>query len=215
MNIIEEIELSLPAESTIPNSGVAGIADRISGQLAIWAGKKESDPSMFETLKAYWDNVNFGWNGDPNIPWSAAFVSYVLGGDFPGSAAHRKYVEKVIATDGPWTAHSIPKNADKIQLNPGDVLVKPRSGNRYNSHGAVVYSVQNGVASLVGGNVSNTAKIEDKIAVDSQGRPVESMAPWLIVLKREQKKSLTGSAGFAVPFAVLALGSLYLIARNA
>jgi len=215
MNIIEEIELSLPEENAIPHSGVPGIADRISEELSIWAGRKESDPSMFATLKGYWDSINFGWNGDPNVPWSAAFVSYVLGGDFPGSAAHRKYVEKVIASNGPWNAHSIPKNADKIQLNPGDVLVKPRSGNRYNSHGAVVYSVQNGVASLAGGNVSNTAKIEDEIAVDSQGRPVESMAPWLIVLKREQKKSLTESAGSAVPFAVLALASLYLIVRNA
>ena len=208
-NVIIDIERSLPAVEAIPESYVPGIAGRISEQLDAWSGKKEGDPSMLDTLREYWSSVGWtNWGGDTDIPWSAAFVSYVLGGDFPGESAHRKYVQRVIdEDDNAWRAFSVPKNLDRLKLRPGDVLVKPRSGGWGNSHGAVVYRVRDGVAELAGGNVSNTAKVEDEIPVDSDGRPTEGMGPWLVVLKRPGSAlSVLKAAGAALAMLLAYLG---------
>ncbi|MFQ5428723.1 MAG: methyl-accepting chemotaxis protein, partial [Phycisphaerae bacterium] len=65
--------------------------ERIAGQLEEWSGRKETDPSMLDTLAEYWDSVGWtGWGGDTSIPWSAAFISWIQGGDFPGASSHRK-----------------------------------------------------------------------------------------------------------------------------
>jgi len=208
-NAIIDIERGLPEVDAIPDSFVSGITERISEQLEAWSGKKESDPSMLDTLRAYWDSVGWtNWGGNTDIPWSAAFVSHVLGGDFPAESAHRKYVQRVIdEDDNAWQAFSVPKNIERLRLRPGDVLVKPRSGGWGNSHGAVVYRIRDGVAELAGGNVSNTAKIEDEIPVDPEGRPTEGMGPWLVVLKRPGSGfSLLKSAGAALAMLLAYLG---------
>ena len=215
-NIINDLEAKLPKVSSIPESGVSGIYNIVARELERWAGKKESDASMLDTLRDYWASVGWSWwDGDTDIPWSAAFISYVLGDDFPGSSAHRKYVEKIIDGEAPnWRAYSIPKNIDLIELRPGDVLVKPRSGNYSNSHGAVVMDVTDGVASLAGGNVSNTAKVESKIKTDSTGKIVSGLGSFAIVLKRiSDSPDLEGQKKFPIA----ALGAavlLFLIVRG-
>jgi hypothetical protein len=187
-NVITDIERELTmVQGEIPESGVGSAPHRIAKELSAWQGKTENDPTMQATLNKYWSNIGFDWDNDPDIPWSAAFISYVVGGDFPGEAAHRKYVENIIGSNGPWKAYSIPKNLSKIRLSPGDVLVKPRSGGYGNSHGAVVYRIANNRAELVGGNVGNTAKIEARYSVDPQGRPASGLGDFKIILKRKKK----------------------------
>ena len=203
-NVIEDIEATLGIEDVIPDSGVPGIFERIAGQLEGWNGRKETDPSMLDTLAEYWDSVGWsGWAGDTSIPWSAAFVSWIQGGDFPGASSHRKYVQSIVDGEAPdWIAVSIPKNEDRIRLNPGDVLVKPRPGGWGNSHGAVVWKVEGGKADLVGGNVSNTAKIEASINVDQEGRLLNGAAPYLVVLKKKRSGVSKTAIGLGILIAV-------------
>ena len=100
-NVIEDIEATLGIEDMIPDSGVPGIFEKIADQLEEWSGRKENDPSMLDTLAQYWDSVGWtAWNKDTSIPWSAAFVSYVLGPDFPGASSHRKYIKNIISLGG-------------------------------------------------------------------------------------------------------------------
>ena len=182
-NILFEFEESL--------TGVQGSHKSVStlanSELAIWNGKKETDPSVFDTLKKYWDYVNFGDNWSPsNTPWSSAFVSYILKGQgFPKKAAHRLYIQDIIDGKNPtWGAYSIPKT-DQLQLMVGDVLIKPRSGSYTNTHGDVVYKIENGKAYLVGGNLSNTAKISSIFEVDQEGYTKENVTPYVIILKKK------------------------------
>ena len=187
-NAIEDLESQLDQVSEIFDSGVSGIYDAVSNELRKWQGKQEKDPSVLERLTSYWDSVGWtAWNKDTSIPWSAAFVSYVLGPDFPGASSHRKYIKNIIADDSsPWSAFSIPKNKDIISLSPGDVLIKPRAGGYGNSHGAIVWRIRDGFAELVGGNVANTAKVEDRIKVGKKGRLDESGLPYLLILKKKK-----------------------------
>ncbi len=207
-NIIARIAAQLPVVAKMPRSAAPGVSQRVEEELAAWEGRRETEKSMWERLKLYWDTVpSFGWDGSVGVPWSAVFVSHVVGGDFPASASHYKYVKKAMEDDSPWEVYSVEKNLDKVELQPGDVLVKPRGGSDYNSHGAVVYKVENGVAEVVGGNVGNTAKVEDRIPVDDRGRPTEGMGPWLLIMKRRASplRIVGGIAGLlaiiAAPFA--------------
>ncbi len=49
-NVIEDIEATLGIEDVIPDSVVPGIFEKIAGQLEEWSGRKETDPSMLDTL---------------------------------------------------------------------------------------------------------------------------------------------------------------------
>ena len=214
-NVITDIEATLPRVDFIPDSGVSGIYDTIARELERWIGKKETDQSMLDTLADYWASVGWtGWGGDTSIPWSAAFVSYVLGPDFPGASSHRKYVQEIVAGNAPgWEAFSIPKNLDQIKLNPGDVLVKPRSGGWGNSHGAVVMETGGGVARLAGGNVSNTAKVESEIKIDDDRHIVGNLGSFAVILKNTAPGSSAGgrSASIAPIVAGLALAAFFMI----
>ncbi|MCP4781212.1 MAG: DUF2272 domain-containing protein [bacterium] len=214
-NVITDIEATLPRVDFIPDSGVSGIYDTIARELERWIGKKETDQSMLDTLADYWASVGWtSWDKNTSTPWSAAFVSYVLGPDFPGASSHRKYVQEIVAGSAPdWEAFSIPKNLDQIKLNPGDVLVKPRSGGWGNSHGAVVMEAGGGVARLAGGNVSNTAKVESEIKIDDDRHIVGDLGSFAVILKNTAAGSSAGgrSASIAPIVAGLALAAFFLI----
>lgn len=214
-NVITDIEATLPRVDFIPDSGVSGIYDTIARELERWIGKKETDQSMLDTLADYWASVGWtSWDKNTSTPWSAAFVSYVLGPDFPGASSHRKYVQEIVAGNAPgWEAFSIPKNLDQIKLNPGDVLVKPRSGGWGNSHGAVVMETGGGVARLAGGNVSNTAKVESEIKIDDDRHIVGNLGSFAVILKNTAPGSSAGgrSASIAPIVAGLALAAFFMI----
>jgi hypothetical protein len=218
-NVITDIEATLPRADFIPDSGVAGIYDTIARELERWIGKKETDQSMLDTLADYWASVGWNsWDKNTSTPWSAAFVSYVLGPDFPGASSHRKYVQEIVSGNAPgWEAFSIPKNLDQIKLNPGDVLVKPRSGGWGNSHGAVVMEAGGGVARLAGGNVSNTAKVELEIKIDDDRHIVGNLGSFAVILKNTAPGSSAGgrSASIAPIVAGLALAAFFLIRGSA
>ena len=84
-----------------------------------------------------------------------------------------------------WEAFSIPKNKDKLVIQPGDVLIKERydPGNKYATHGDVVAFVRGNKASLVGGNVSNTAKVIGTVDLNSDGT-IRNSGKYQILLKK-------------------------------
>lgn len=192
-------------------SGVSGSHKSVEtlgvSELEKWSGRKETDPNMYSTLKEYWDYVQFGDNWSPSgTPWSSAFVSYILkGSGFPKRAAHRLYIEDIMQGKNPtWGAYSIAKT-DELQLNVGDVLIKPRSADYNATHGDVVYKIENGKAYLVGGNLSNTAKVGAIFDVDEEGFVKESVSPYMIILKKK------GSESRVNPLLILGVVSLIAV----
>lgn len=209
MNVISDTEKTL--------DGVSGqfqsidLVDSGEREILFWKNKKETDVEAYPRLKEYWDYVKFGDNWSPSgTPWSSAFISYVLRGQgFPKKAAHRLYMKDIIDGKNPsWGAYSIPKT-DNLQLHVGDVLIKPRSGDYNNSHGDVVYKIEDGQAFLIGGNLGNSARVTEIFRVDNKGFVQEDVSPYLVILKKKGT-----STKIMIPLVVGALASLFFITRN-
>jgi len=203
MNVITEIEKDLPPVDSIPNSGVAEVPSRVAQELKFWTGLKETDGEAKPRLAQYWSGS--GWQPDEwtpsGTPWSAVFISHLVrGSGFEPSASHYGYTESILSGKSPgWKAYSIPKNLSQIKLNPGDILIKPRGSGgapgtdgHYRTHGDIVYRIDGspGQALLVGGNVGDTAKIVGRINVDADGKPTQSLHPYVVILKREKKSGM-------------------------
>jgi len=189
MNILYKFENELPAVfGTHENKLDMSIVEE---QLTMWQGKTETDPSVYPQLKKYWDYVKFGDGWTPTgTAWSSAFISYVLQNEeFPKRSAHYQYIEDIMNGKYPsWSAFSIPKS-NNLSLEIGNVLVRPRSSSDTATHGDVVYKIEKGLAYLVGGNMSNTAKIVEIIEVDQNNRPKKPIEDYIIILKKKRKFS--------------------------
>lgn len=171
-----------------------------------WKGKKETDSIVYPRLKTYWSYTIPNWQDwtPSSVPWSAAYISWVLRSQqFPKDASHANYSEKIINQDGPWHAYSIPKTKD-LKLQIGNVLVRPRSTSYTASHGDVVYKFENGYALLSGGNVSDTAKIARRIRVDENGFVLDDINDYKIILKKKSTMPW-------IPIIGLLLGATVLI----
>jgi hypothetical protein len=197
-NILFDIEKELP-----PVTGSFQDVDQTitKNELPKWNNKVETDPTMYNTLKNYWDYVQYGDGWTPSeTAWSSAFISYVLqNADFPKRSAHFQYIQDIQKNNFPsWGAYSIPKT-ERLKLNVGDVLIRPRNTSDYATHGDIVYMIDNGLAYLVGGNVSNTAKIVGTLKVDSDGTLQEPIYNYIVILKKKRNLgmiiSVLGVAG--------------------
>jgi len=184
-NILYSIEKKLPTISKKITSKPLRIKSRLADEISFWQGKKETSSGAYDRLKKYWDNTSIGSWTASGTPWSAAFISYILKGErFKGQASHYQYTQDVIDGKNPgWEAFSIPKNKNKIKVQVGDILIKPRSGGEYNTHGDLVGSVRLGRASLYGGNVGNTAKKVGTISLNPDGT-IRDAGKYLVILKK-------------------------------
>ena len=75
---------------------------------------------------------------------------------------------------------------EKVVLQVGDVLVRPRPGEPTFSHGDIVYLVKDGIAYLAGGNLNSTVQIGIKMPLNIDGTPV-SPGRYLVVLKKSPR----------------------------
>ena len=140
----------------------------------------------------YWQTAGLTDWTPTGTPWSAAWVSHMLrGSGFAPSAAHWRYTESVISGESPgWTAYSIPNNIGGVRVEPGDVLIKPRdsgavgSPEYYRTHGDIVYTVGDGKAVLVGGNLSDRVQVSASLPVDDGGY-LTSEGDYLVILKKK------------------------------
>ena len=104
-----------------------------------------------------------------------------------GADAHWGYVIAVAQGASPhWAAWDI--RAGKYKAQVGDILVKGRASpipRAYDSHGDLVYKIEDNEAKLVGGNVSQTAKEVDQIQLDSDGfYSANNLGTYTILLKK-------------------------------
>lgn len=176
-----------------------------------WNGKKETDPSMSDTLVSYWKGIGLNYTPSQmqssswqnNNPWSASYVSHLIknsGYNFKGGATHSSYAvqgksdRKQNIKNRYWAFR--PSENKKIEV--GDILVKNRGGGNYNydtivsgvkSHGDVIFDIvsDNGkkIAYYQGGNLSNSVG-RGKITLSENGLlPKDS--PYFLQLKYIEK----------------------------
>jgi peptidoglycan hydrolase-like protein with peptidoglycan-binding domain len=170
------------------------------GEFARWnqGQTPESDPSMRAVLEGYWRATPVGVPTTPtwwsNIPWSAAFVSWVMknagaGSNFQYSNAHTDYVgaakrNRLANNSNPFKAYRL----TEIAPRPGDLVCVERqddqgnwSGVNYDnvdqgfraSHCDIVVEVQPGKLITIGGNVSNSVS-DTPVQIDSTGYVIQS-----------------------------------------
>lgn len=178
---------------------ISNIKSRVDGEATLWSGKQTNSSGMRSVLNKYFNDssapkfgTGFITTGDPKTwtAWSAAFISWILkeAGQFPGSSAHWRYCKTALENrqtgGGPWRLFSLRR--EKVVLQVGDVLVRPRPGEPTFSHGDVVYLVKDGIAYLAGGNLSSTVQIDIKMPLNIDGTPV-SPGRYLVVLKKNPR----------------------------
>lgn len=183
-----------PAAATMP-AGDAGAAlrSRIAAvarqELQRWNGgaRKENEPAMRPLLETYW-RTGVGYlpsqaNWWSAVPWSAAFISYVVrqagaGSAFRYSAGHSYYTvaarnNRLANNSNPFKAYRTSETAPRV----GDIVCKNRgAGVTYDSlregvptHCDIVVEVQPGRLITIGGNVSNSVKAT-VVNIDANGR---------------------------------------------
>ncbi len=172
-----------------------------------WAGKKETDKDMSDTLVRYWKSVGLNFTNQQmqsptfqsQYPWSASYLTHLVknsGYNFKGGASHSTYAVKGKSDRDLKIKNSFwafrPKERKKIEV--GDILIKNRDGGNYNydtirsgvkSHGDIIVDIktENGIktAYYQGGNLSNTV-LRGKIKLDKNGLlPIDS--PYFLQLK--------------------------------
>lgn len=126
-----------------------------------------------------------GWLTPSSHPWSAAFISYVAKqgySNFPGKTSHTAYAQ-ALRSDSNWEILEASKTLPKV----GDIVLKPRSNNRISftdslykgsSHSDIVVAVSGRNYTIIGGNVGDTVKKQQKTA---NRNGYES--PWVIVMR--------------------------------
>ena len=155
--------------------------------LSKWSGKKETDPTVSDTLLGYWKLVGKYFTPSQmqsssfqsGNPWSSAYVSHLITNsgfqNFIPRSYHSTYVvdAKENRTQGKKSAFWAYRPKEK-KVEEGDIIVKNRGGNQFTydtirksvpTHGDVVIDVieKSGkpYAVIQGGNVSNTVTREE------------------------------------------------------
>jgi peptidoglycan hydrolase-like protein with peptidoglycan-binding domain len=181
---------SVPPFVPFPTSGLGARAAAIATQeWNRWSqGKtKETSPSMRPVLEDYW-RTGVGWlpteaNWWSSVPWSAAFISWVMkkagaGNAFNYSAGHSYYTKaakdnRIANNDNPFKAYRI----SEVPPQVGDLVCKSRAGSgaTYDNlqpgmatHCDVVTDVQPNRLTTIGGNVSQSVS-RTIVSTDSRG----------------------------------------------
>jgi hypothetical protein len=162
------------------------------------SGEFECTPIYRERVGEYWNKgVNRNLDGCSDVPWSAAFISFVMkksgaGNDFTYSSGHSKYIRPFITNrkegrNSKFKAYTIFEK--KPQL--GDLVCYSREAGvgydttrSYKGHCDIVVDVnrRNGNIEVIGGNVSDgvTKRI---LSIDKDGYLNDSSNDWFTVIK--------------------------------
>jgi hypothetical protein len=136
--------------------------------------KNERSSSMYQRLKEYWNNINWGedkWSPS-GTAWSAAFISYVMkkagaGDDFKYSSSHSKYIRDAVKNrkennSNPFKAYKLSEKQAVPEV--GDLVCYSRESktdlydrtSSYKSHCDIVVSKTADTIDVIGGNVNHT-----------------------------------------------------------
>jgi hypothetical protein len=138
------------------------------------AGHTEGEPGFAERIGTYWvEGTNtHGLDGTDDVPWSAAFISYVMktagaGNRFRYSTQHSIYIAQGIRDfqrkrddAGYWTRRlneATPEVGDLIcWARQAGIDYDHQNGGNYKGHCDFVVAVGAGEVSVIGGNVGNS-----------------------------------------------------------
>jgi hypothetical protein len=176
--------------------------------------RKEAVPPYAERVHDYWLAVPLGsyqWlvrkyapkhgrlDGTVNLPWSAAFISFVMAeagasDEFPYAAGHASWIRQAIkARAAGGAAPLIGYRPGEMPLQPGDIIGRARndSGVTYEtapqtkwfeSHSDIVVDAAARKAYAIGGNIGQSvSRIE--VAVDALGRLAED--GWMVHISNQ------------------------------
>lgn len=162
--------------------------ERAELELERWSGTKETDARAAPLLARYWAAVGMPPQS-PDVPWSAAFISFVARPAVAPSGDHVGYARAAFRArqagkPGVYWAFQ----PQELQPTRGDILIRGRgqpvswqdiaqdTGHK-DAHGDLVTDAGNGVLTLIGGNVSNSVTRQQVGAVPLEVFAVLRKAP--------------------------------------
>jgi len=164
--------------------------------------KKERQNGFWQRIVQYWkEALNMNNIDTPtevgNVPWSAAFISWVMkqsgaGNQFQYNASHSVYIRGAIKKrkDQVKDAAFIAFKIDEVTPEVGDLVCAPR-GNQtvtydttenYISHCDLVVAKRSNEIDIIGGNVSDSVT-KKTLKLDANGKVKDTTRPWFVVIK--------------------------------
>ena len=144
-------------------SATGDAAENAEAEFAKWGGKKETDPSMKDTLISYAKHLGKSPDFFPKQPWSAGFISWALQNEpeFAKSAGHQKYMIRAKkARDAGKKSGFVAHKPTEAEPDRGDIICRPRgTGDGWDNIGAKNHcDIYVGGGQMIGGNLGNTSK---------------------------------------------------------
>ena len=164
--------------------------------------KKEREDGFWQRIVQYWNEALSRRDIDNptdvgNVPWSAAFISWVMkqsgaGNQFKYNASHSVYIRDSIKKrkDQVKDAAFIAFKIDEVTPEVGDLVCAPR-GNQtvtydttenYISHCDLVVAKRSNEIDIIGGNVSDSVT-QKTLKLDANGKVKDTTRPWFVVIK--------------------------------
>lgn len=149
------------------------LVERATKEFADYSGQFENVEPLKSRIGVYWANLDRpDLDGGDDVPWSAAFISYMMklagaGAQFPKSAQHSVYFyrtinDKLTQRPQPFLGYRV----GELTIAPGDVIGMNRGAAPpisydvaahdadYSSHADIVVDISPaGTISTIGGNV--------------------------------------------------------------
>ncbi len=165
------------------------------------SGHKEDEPGFYQRVGKYWQEaLGEHLDGRDDVPWSAAFVSWIMkiagvGNRFHYAAAHSSYISKAINDRIHHNAASyfLGYRLNEYKVQPGDLVCRARQsgidydhqhGGAYFSHGDIVVAVRDNEIDVIGGNVSNSVT-KRTLKLDAQGFLTDNSARYFAVIENK------------------------------
>lgn len=147
--------------------------------------RKEGEAEMLDNLRKYWqEGANTFWTKSRmvNEAWSAAFISYLMnksgaGENFKGGTSHSVYIRDAIKNrkennKNPFKGY----RPEEVRVKKGDLVCYARqkgvgydTKGAYKSHCDLIVDIKNGIATGIGGNVSNSVS-KTKVELDKDNK---------------------------------------------
>ncbi|MCU0525849.1 MAG: DUF2272 domain-containing protein [Elainella sp. Prado103] len=168
--------------------------------------KKETQEGFYQRVGQYWqEGVNLNLDGRSvnkkgnRIPWSAAFISWLMkkagaGDRFKRSASHSVYIRDAIQKRKTNDNRAGFKGYRLNEVTPqvGDLVCASRGEDAgkvgydttrsYESHCDIVVATKPGKIEVIGGNVSDSVS-KKTLKTDAQGHLIDTSSPWFVVIK--------------------------------
>ncbi|TRU37517.1 MAG: DUF2272 domain-containing protein [Microcystis aeruginosa Ma_MB_F_20061100_S20] len=163
--------------------------------------RKEREDGFWQRIVTYWKEALNRNDIDTrfdvgNVPWSAAFISWIMtkagaADKFKRDASHSVYIRDSVkkrkdqVINAPFVAFKI----DEVTPEIGDLVCAPRQSgvtydttDNYISHCDLVVAKRTNEIDIIGGNVSDSVT-QKTLKLDTNGKVKDSTRPWFVVIK--------------------------------